>query len=152
MFMNVLLQGVWDLHCLVRPISQDQCIESLHFNFRSLCAVQPTLIDGSNRKYSWKGCYNCVCGFTSEYGSPQKKTYSNLQTTSHLSLLPAHLLYLVVPCPRVTEAKDTNPRRQKGCYVRIFKARRTRQAGREINKAKPIRCQQRASRKSCDSR
>ena len=55
MFMNVLLQGVWDLHCLVRPISQDQCIESLHFNFRSLCAVQPTLIDGSNRKYSWKG-------------------------------------------------------------------------------------------------
>jgi hypothetical protein len=54
-FGNVLLQGVRDYIVLFDPSAKIKCTESLHFHFHSLCAVWLTLIDSSNREYSWEG-------------------------------------------------------------------------------------------------
>jgi hypothetical protein len=50
-----LLQGVRDNIVLSDPSVKIKCIESLHFHFHSLCAVRLTLINSSNREYSWEG-------------------------------------------------------------------------------------------------
>ena len=54
-FGNVLLQGVRDYIILFDLSVKIKCTESLHFHFHSLCTVRLTLIDSSNREYSWEG-------------------------------------------------------------------------------------------------